>query len=115
MLVLITTVAANIGIPRKKEAMCFPGSWYRRFSGRKEKRIRFVFRHQSRSMTTRSNNPSPSPNARKNKNTVLNSFKLRTFFIAMPRIINTAVKRIKFPSRIDNIDFSCGAILPNSE
>ena len=59
--------AAKTGIPLQNEPRCFPESQYALFSGMKEKRIREVFLHHRRSMTTRSKRPSPSPRARKKR------------------------------------------------
>lgn len=69
------------------------------FSGRKVKRMRWGFRHQSGSMTSKSNSPSPSPRARKNQNASPKLFSPRAFFSAKPRRENATVKRNRFPKK----------------
>ena len=58
----------NSGMPRAKDPPRLPRSWYGSFCGKNEKRMRSVFRHHSKSITSRSNSPRPSPSTRKYQN-----------------------------------------------
>ncbi len=75
--------------------------------------MRFVLRHQSRSMTRRSNSPSPSPRMRKYRNAERKPSKASTFFNTSPRTENTAVNITRLPIRIEGMDFAFGTSLPN--
>lgn len=52
--------------------------------------------------------------ARKNKNVAPKLFNPRGFFRVKPNTANTTVKSKRFPSSMDIIDFSFGAVLPKS-